>query len=94
MVTKTAARRKLDLKQVEKTLDETLTNFVCPFSGHNTWTIAKELVTVVPHKSHALVMGNSYPAVMIACTGCGYMALFSAKILGLYDEEDAGEEDE
>ena len=91
MVTKTAARRKLDLERVEKALEETLTSFVCPFSGHSSWTIAEELVTVVPLKNRGIVIGNSYPAVMIACAGCGYMALFSAKILGLYDEEDEDE---
>lgn len=88
MVTKTAARRKLDLKRVEKALEETLTSFVCPFSGHSSWTIAEEFVTVVPLKNRGIVIGNSYPAVMLACTGCGYMALFSAKILGLYEEDE------
>lgn len=90
MTTKTAWR-KLDLKRVEKALDEKLTNFKCPFSGHNNWTIVEEFVTVVPLKNQGIVIGTSYPAVMLACTGCGYMALFSAKILGLYDEEDENE---
>ena len=82
MATTLTQTKKIDTKQVEEALDEVLSNFKCPFSGHRSWAIVDELVTITPW-IEGIVPDHSYPAVMLACNGCGYVALFSAIKLGL-----------
>lgn len=88
MTTKVAPQ-KLDLNRVVKAIKDKGVSAKCPFSGHESWSLVDELVTAIPLKNHGIVLGNSYPAIMLVCTGCGYMALFSAKVLGLYSEDEA-----
>lgn len=73
---------KINTELVKEALAEVLINLECPFSGHQTWTIVDQFVTVVPW-SDRIVFNNAYPAVMLVCNECGYMALFSAIKLGL-----------
>ena len=89
------SQRKLDPKKIEGKLRELGATTKCPVSGHSEWTLADEFVTVVPwdEKKRNTVFNNSYPAVMLACNGCGYMALFSAIKLGLVNlEEESADE--
>ena len=89
------SQRKLDPKKIEEKLRQFGSDNKCPISGHYSWAIADEFVSVVPWsgKNRNFLFNNTYPAVMLACNGCGYMALFSAMKLGLVDlhEEDADE---
>ena len=73
----------------EKLLEFGVTN-KCPMSGHNEWSLADEFVTVVPYKSknRNFAFNKAFPAVMISCGACGYMALFSAIKLGLVEHHD------
>lgn len=86
---------KLDVQEVEEALRKVWTNYECPFSGHQSWTIVDELVKLTPYETsftvsneHRMVVSNVYPAVMLVCNGCGYMALFSAVALGLIEKYD------
>lgn len=88
MATKTSYRR-VDKARVDEKLREFGAANKCPVSGHSDWTIIDDFVSVVPWNRN-FVFDNTYPAVMLGCNGCGYMALFSATVLGLvdpYDEE-------
>ena len=77
--------RKVNKSLIEEKLHEFGAMNKCPVSGHRLWSIADEFVSVVPWsgKNRNFLFNNTYPAVMLACNGCGYMALFSAIILGL-----------
>ena len=83
--------RKVNKSLIEEKLHEFGVTNKCPVSGHNLWSIADEFVSVVPWsgKNRNFLFNNTYPAVILACNGCGYMALFSAIVLGLVspDEE-------
>ena len=82
--------RKVNKSRIEEKLHEFGAMNKCPVSGHSQWSIADEFVTVVPWsgKNRNFVFNNTYPAVMLACNGCGYMALFSAVVLGLVDRNE------
>lgn len=84
----TVSYRKLDKAIIEDKLREFGATNKCPISGHNSWTIADEFVTVVPWsgKNRNFIFSSTFPAVMLACNGCGYMALFSALKLGLVEQ--------
>ena len=89
------SQRKLDPMKIQEKLREFGATNKCPISGHTEWSIADEFVTVVPwdEKKRNIVFNNSYPAVMLACNGCGYMALFSAVVLGLVDRNEGNIDD-
>ena len=88
------SQRKLDAQQVEEKLREFGFTTKCPVSGHSSWTLVDDFVTVVQWNKQ-IVFKNTYPAVMLACNECGYMALFSAIKLGLVNpNEDDADEDE
>ena len=65
----------------------------CPVSSHRTWL-------VVPHVGQNIIYPVSvsgavypdapYPFVMMICTGCGYMMLLNATMLGLYPQVGEG----
>ena len=82
------SQRKLDPQKIEEKLRQFGATNKCPVSGHSDWTLVDEFVSVVPWDKK-FIFNNSYPAVMLGCNGCGYMALFSAIVLGLVspDEE-------
>ena len=82
---------KLNAEQVEEKLREFGFTTKCPVSGHSSWTLVDEFVTVVPwSKKRGFVFNNTIPAVMLACNECGYMALFSAVKLGIVDPNEEG----
>ena len=81
------SQRVIDKDRIEQKLREFGAANKCPISGHAEWTIVEEFVSVVPWENKFNFSG-SYPAVMLACNGCGYLALFSAIILGLVDREE------
>ena len=82
--------KKLDSLDIEKRIEKLWKTPECPFSGHNERTIVDQFVEVKPFsETPAMVIGGGvYPAVMFVCRGCGYMALFSAMVLGLLDREE------
>ena len=83
---------ELSEKQIEEKLRQTGVTLTCPVSGHSQWTIVNDFVSVIPWDGK-YIFNNSYPAIMLGCKGCGYMALFSAVVLGLVnpDEESSDE---
>ena len=84
---------KIDVDQMAEALNRAGATVKCPFAGddddHGDWSFADEFVTIVPYNTDkgAVLAGSSYPAVMIACNGCGYTALFNAVMLGILDSE-------
>ena len=84
---------KIDVDKMAEVLERVGATTKCPFAGddenHGNWSFAEEFVTIVPYNTNrgAVLAGNSYPAVMIACNGCGYTALFNAVMLGILDSE-------
>lgn len=52
----------------------------------------EEFVTVVPWED-GFTFSGTYPAVMLACNGCGYMALFSAIVLGLVEPDEVSSDE-
>ena len=86
------SEHKLDPESVKEKLREFGFANKCPMSGHTEWSLASEFVTVVPYKDKEknIIFNPAFPAVMLACNGCGYMALFSAIILGLVDRHEEG----
>ena len=85
----TVSYRKLDKAIIEDRL-RNRSYHRCPVSGHSQWSIADEFVSVVPWsgKNRNFIFNNTYPAVMLACNGCGYIALFSAVMLGLVERSE------
>ena len=72
------------LPKAEEALRKFWLNPKCPFSGHNEWTLVEDYVEVRPYFQGSLAVGGTvYPAVMVICNGCGYMAMFSGIRLGL-----------
>ena len=82
-----------DSAKVEKTLRKVWKDASCPFSGDNNWTLVQEYVEIRPYcgQGSMLLGGAIYPAVMVVCNTCGYMATFNAIRLGLLSEEEATE---
>lgn len=84
-----ATLKQIDVQEVQDALNRVWSTGKCPFSGHEDWTIVSELVEIKPFQRGGLTIGgNVYPAVMVACNGCGYIALFSAVVLGLTTKEE------
>jgi hypothetical protein len=82
--------KKVDVEKAKQALLRVWEkNTACPFSGHRDWGIAEEFVEIKPPSSPAYFPGggNTYPAVLVYCNGCGYMALFSAVVLGLIQKD-------
>lgn len=86
------SHRAIDRDQIEKKLREFGAANKCPISGHAEWTIVEEFVSVVPWED-GFKFGGTYPAVMLACNGCGYMALFSAIVLGLVEPDEVSSDE-
>lgn len=84
------SNQKVDPERVNKKLREFGVTNKCPMSGHSDWTLVNEFVTVVPYKDseRRITFDPAIPAVMLACRGCGYMALFSAIKLGLVERHE------
>ena len=63
------SQRKLDPKKIEEKLRQFGSDNKCPISGHYSWAIADEFVSVVPWsgKNRNFLFNNTYPAVMLAC---------------------------
>ena len=83
---------ELDQENIKRKLLEFGVSNKCPVSGHNDWTLVKEFVSVVSWngENKSFTFNSAYPAVMLACGGCGYMALFSAVKLGLVNRNGEG----
>ena len=79
-------QRKVTSEEVRERLRDFGFTIKCPVSGHSSWTLVNDFVTVVQWEDK-VIFNNSYPAVMLACDGCGYMALFSAIKLGLVEPD-------
>jgi hypothetical protein len=85
-------REHFDPAKVEQALRKVWRNAHCPFSGDNNWTLVQDYVEVRPYQEGSLVLGGPiYPAVMVVCNTCGYMATFNAIRLGLLSEKEATE---
>ena len=78
-------QNQLDFETMEKALLAVWTNFKCPYSGHTDWEIHPRLVEMRDYSSGGLRLGYGgvTPAIMVVCTGCGHIALFSAATLNL-----------
>ena len=86
------SREHFDSAKVEQALRKVWRNARCPFSGDNNWTLVQDYVEVRPYQEGALVLGGPiYPAVMVVCNTCGYMATFNAIKLGLLSEREVTE---
>lgn len=78
------SRLEFDREKVVATLSERWGQGHCPF-GHDQWDLVPNFVEVRPYHGGGMVIGSGgvYPAVMVICQTCGYMAMFSAVKLGL-----------
>lgn len=61
----------------------------CPSCGSESWAAGEVMAYVPLYQPGVITSGAGYPAVLSACTVCGFFRLYSAMIAGLIqaDEE-------
>ena len=78
-------------KKVKQYIERVWTHWECPFSGHTDWGLGPMVVQTMTYVgSGGLVIGGgqTYPLVVLVCSGCGYTVFVNAIQAGVVEKKE------